>query len=201
MLNKQGLMKFSAVILSGGQNKRFGGKIKSLQLLNGVPIIEHILKAIENTFNEVIIVTNTMEAFKKYHQQAKIVDDVYQNIGPLGGLHAGLTSTIADAVFLIGGDMPFIDNKLVNEMLNRFQGPMEALVPVNNNSLEPLHAIFARNITSKLEPYILKSKNKSIKHFITKIDASFIPSSNENSFININTKKDLEFFNNRFKTL
>ncbi len=200
MLNKQDLMKFSAVILSGGQNKRFDGNIKSLQTINGMPIIERILKAVDNNFDEVIIVTNIMEAFDKYRQQAMIIEDIYKNIGPLGGLHAGLLSTSSDAVFLLGGDMPFIDRNLVNQMLNRFEVSMEALVPVNKKRAEPLHAIYAKKITSKLEQYIIDDMNRSINHFITKIDASFIPSSNENSFININTKKDLQFFNNRFKS-
>lgn len=199
MLNKQVLMKISAIILSGGQNKRFDGNIKSLQTINGMPIIERILKAIDNNFDEVIIVTNIMEAFDKYRQQAMIIEDIYKNIGPLGGLYAGLSSTSSDAVFLLGGDMPFIDRNLVNQMLNRFEVSMEALVPVNKKRAEPLHAIYAKKITPKLKQYIIDDMNRSINHFITKIDASFIPSSNKNSFININTKKDLQFFNNRFK--
>lgn len=200
MLNKQDLMKFSAVILSGGQNKRFDGNIKSLQTINGMPIIERILKAIDSNFDEIYIVTNIMEAFDKYRKQAMIIEDIYKNIGPLGGLHAGLSSSSADAVFLFGGDMPFIDRDLVNKMLNRFEVSMEALVPVNKKRTEPLHAIYAKKITSTLEQYIIDDMNRSINHFITKIDAFFIPSSNENSFININTKKELQFFNNRFKS-
>ena len=57
--------RISGVILAGGDNKRFGGILKSNTIIGGETIISRITGTVRDLFNEIIIVTNTPAEFRE----------------------------------------------------------------------------------------------------------------------------------------
>ena len=48
----------TGVILAGGKSSRYG-KNKSFVIVNGIPLIERVIREMKDVFQDVIIITNT----------------------------------------------------------------------------------------------------------------------------------------------
>ena len=78
----------------------------------GKPIISWILNAMEDLFDETLIVTNTPEEYKDY-SSCRLVPDQFIKVGPLGGIHAALKAASFEMIFVFAGDMPLLNKDLI----------------------------------------------------------------------------------------
>ena len=83
--------KFTLLILIGGQSKRMGGGIKSFMLFNNKKIFDRILEKIEPQIDKIIINFNEKEEILNKYKLPIIKDFKIGYLGPLAGIHAGLT--------------------------------------------------------------------------------------------------------------
>ncbi|HSH50163.1 MAG TPA: molybdenum cofactor guanylyltransferase [Bacteroidales bacterium] len=185
----------SAVLLAGGANKRFQGKIKANIQISGVRIITRTIKILHEIFDDIIIVTNTPDQFKGFNLYTLVPDQI-KNVGPLGGIHAGIKAAKNDSVFVFASDMPCISSKLIKSQIEFYQKRRcDAAIPRINDFKEPLHAIYNTKIYEKLDDYLKNEHDYSIKNFLKTLNIRFhnLKDSQENrkSFININTPQDL----------
>ncbi len=185
----------SGVILAGGANTRFKGEIKSKLVIGGIPIIERIIDTIRDIFDEIIIVTNNPEEFSEYVSY-KITRDHFLKTGPLGGIHAALKASGKDAVFVFAGDMPHLDNKLINRQIDIFNSDKyEILVPRINGNIEPLHSIYNNSLRKTLEEYLKSTKNFAVRDFFSLVNINYMDLEEsletEKAFININQPSDV----------
>lgn len=183
----------SAAILAGGFATRLGGIVKSMVPVNGVPVIDRILKTLDGIFPEILIITNFQDEFAKYDN--KIVPDLYTGIGPLGGIHAALNRTSSDTVFIVAGDMPLLDRELIiHQVMQYMVHQPDILIPKIGNYIEPLHSIYSINVLKDLESYIENEKDKAVWKFISTIDVEYYLPADEaaaaKSFISCNTPED-----------
>jgi molybdopterin-guanine dinucleotide biosynthesis protein A len=187
---------YTGVILAGGENRRFNGEIKSLLSIDGKPIIERILEVYESLFNDILIVTNTFSAFKKYSNY-RMEADLYKKAGPLGGIHAAMKSSESESLFVVAGDMPWISGEMVQEMLEKFENDdCEVLIPRYHGLDEPLHAIYSRSLLTSLEEFLNSSGKLAIREFLKLVKVEYLVIEREmpdrNPFSNINRPEDIE---------
>ena len=163
--------RIDCYITAGGKATRMGGAIKAFLLVDGERIIDRNIKIIKPAFHNINIISNSPSSFYEYQKQGFIIiQDVYANIGPLAALHTALANTKADAVFLMASDMPYIDNKLINEMIDVFQkNDSEAIIPQYKDRLEPLFAIYSKSILKKLELFINNVESRAMHKFIASL--------------------------------
>jgi len=185
----------SGVILAGGANSRFGGKIKANLLIDGRTIISGITEILSQIFSEIIIVTNTQEAFSEYNK-FRIVSDRFKMTGPLGGIHAAMMASSGEAVFVVGGDMPLLQKQIIIKQTEYYQkNKCEVLVPSVNQNIEPLHAVYSLSILTKLEKHLSEGTNYAIREFFRKTDTRYLEFDNIedtiSAFTNINTPLDI----------
>jgi molybdopterin-guanine dinucleotide biosynthesis protein A len=183
----------SAAILAGGMATRLGGIVKSMVPINGIPVIDRILKTLEGIFTEIVIITNSQDEFSKYEN--RIVPDVYEGIGPLGGIHAALNSSSSDTVFIVAGDMPLLDRELIiQQVMHYMVHQPDVLIPKIGSYIEPLHSIVSINVLEDLESYIINEKNKAVWKFLSTVDVEYYKPADEtaaaNSFKSCNTPED-----------
>lgn len=188
--------RISGVILTGGLARRFGGKLKTRIIIDGTTVFERITGVIDDIFDEIIIVTNNPEEFSS-HSQYRITKDIYPGLGPIAGIHSGLSSCSGDAVFVFAGDMPFLDKKLISDMISDFEGSSsEIIVPQIGTNIEPLHAIYRKDLVNDLEKFIVKGKSRAIRDFIFEKNYSLFSvedtPGNRKAFTNINSPQDLK---------
>jgi molybdopterin-guanine dinucleotide biosynthesis protein A len=187
--------KFSGVILAGGANSRFGGKTKSNMMIGGISIIDRMIITLNEVFKEIIIVTNSPDEFqdlKKY----KLVSDEYKKVGPLGGIHAAMNVSSNPAIFVFGGDMPFITKDLIVRQIEYFNNSnCDVLIPRMDSYDEPLHAIYSLSTFIKLDYYLLMAQDYAIKDFLNKVEVNYMhlneTPANRRIFTNINNPSDL----------
>ena len=190
--------RISGVILSGGANKRFGGKTKANIVFRGETIISGILHTIDDLFDEKIIVTNKPEEFQ-YLDKCRIIEDEYVKAGPLGGIHAALKAAAGDAVFVFAGDMPFLDKEIIKTQIAAFNGvEYDVMIPRIGQIIEPLHSIYRKSVLRELEIFIEEGKSRAVRDFLAKVKAGYleIPETEKNkmAFTNINSPADLDKF-------
>ena len=182
----------ACAILIGGKSTRMNGINKSFLKVNGERIIDRNIKQLRSFFSKIIIITNKKNDFEDY-KQYKIISDLIQNKGPLGGIHSALKQTKNDAIFFIAGDMPFIDNEIIQDIVESFiTNNFDIVTAKSNNGIEPLVGIYSEKILTNLEYFITNSKSLSARKFIESQNSSFINIKNDKIVMNINKYSDLK---------
>ncbi len=108
--------KYSGVILAGGKSSRMGDNKASLKW-NGVSFMHHAVFKIRQLGIEKILVAgkNGDEASVKY------IRDIYQERGPLGGLHACLKKAKTAYCLVMPVDAPNIPLFVLEELIQYHQ--------------------------------------------------------------------------------
>jgi molybdopterin-guanine dinucleotide biosynthesis protein A len=189
------LNNVSGVILAGGTNTRFDGKIKANLVINGRTIISRIEDILIQVFSEIIIVTNTPEEFMEYNKY-KIVSDQFRMVGPLGGIHAAMKAATSEALFVVAGDMPLLDKRMIIRQVEYFRNnKCDVLIPAVNYNIEPLHAIYNRSILKKIEEFLSCNLSYAVRDFLGKVVVKYleVDDSEETmyAFTNINSPSDI----------
>jgi len=181
------------IVLAGGKSSRFG-KDKAFVKFEGVPIVERILTTLGPLFDRTIIVTNHPLKYARF--KCRIVSDQHKNIGPLGGLHAGLAASDSELNFTVACDMPRIAPDLVKYLIC-FNG-YDAVVPAVNGFPEPLLALYSKACLPAIEEMI-KEKDHKISRLYDRVKTKFVPENELRghdrdllSFSNINTLPTLK---------
>jgi len=196
------ISNISGVVLAGGTNSRFGGKIKANEIIGGERIIASILKTIRPIFDEIIIVTNTPEEFR-YISDCIITGDHFKGRGPLGGIHAAMKASSNDAIFVFAGDMPLLNGELILLQAKAFlSDPADVLVPRFNGNIEPLHSVYKTNLVDRLEDFLAKGADNMIRTFLKELSVGYfdIPDKEiyTRSFTNINTEDDARIIRSEY---
>jgi molybdopterin-guanine dinucleotide biosynthesis protein A len=187
------------LILAGGLNTRMGGVDKSRLSVGGVPLIQSTSRLLQKLFGRVILVTNRPDLHKDLPAGVQIVSDHYRGRGPLGGLHAGLCSTEADALFCLACDMPSLDRELIQAQAERFRGSdargCEVLIPRIGELIEPLHGIYLKALEPVVRTICSGPGGYSIRVLLERARTCYWELEdtprNRSAFFNLNTPKDL----------
>ena len=122
MMNEKKTYKIKKILLAAGESKRFGDKNKLLEIINGRPIINHILDTLFEIFDPselIVIVGHEHKIIKDliFNKGAKILEniDYRKGIGTSIALGVKKLNTDIDGVMIIPADMPYINAKdLIN---------------------------------------------------------------------------------------
>ena len=180
----------SGVILAGGANRRFGGRIKANELVGGRKIIDRIVETITGIFEEIILVTNTPLEFKEF--QGIITGDHFKGKGPLGGIHAAVKRSEKDAVFVFAGDMPFLSRTLITDQIIYYETNFyDIVIPSIKDKPEPLHGIYSKSVIEDLEKFLSYETTLAIRDFLQQRNVGLFEldctDANVRAFTNINT--------------
>src|SRR3954453_12211003 len=110
----------AAAILAGGGGRRMGGAVKGLLEVGGSAIVLREVSALAQVADEILLVAADLEPWRETLAQTqtpvRLVADRQPGQGPLAGLDAAFAATGADAVLVVGSDLPFLDARLLNEI-------------------------------------------------------------------------------------
>ncbi len=182
----------SAAILAGGTNSRFNGRIKSLVPFHNKPILEYQTEVLKSLFSEIMLIANDPDQFSDY-RELLIYTDIIPGKGPLSGIHTALKKSGHDQVFIVAGDMPFINgNTITSQIRAAGKEKYEAIIPRVNKNIEPLHGVYHTSGLDKLEALLQPGKPPSVKKFLETINTFYWETDDETPFININTPEELQ---------
>jgi molybdenum cofactor guanylyltransferase len=190
----------TGVILAGGGSSRIGFN-KALLKIGDKIIIEIIKNVLCGLFEKVIIITNHAEEYN--FLGLKIFSDVFQNKGPLAGIHSGLINSDTRENFLISCDMPYMNEDII-EYLIKNKKDYQIVIPRTGDGVQPLCGIYTKDCIENIEE-MLKEKakpNYSIQNLFSRVNTNIMDIEkefkgfNHKYFININTYKDYEEIKN-----
>jgi molybdenum cofactor guanylyltransferase len=184
--------KFSAAILAGGKNSRMNGENKALLKLGNSTILEMQLKVLSELFDDIIIVGKGIDENIGY----RIVEDIIPEKGPLSGIHAALSYSKSDFVFVVSCDMPFLSSDFIKILLREAsEYQHDAVVPIRKNGIEPLHAVYRKTVIKNAEKVFLQ-KDIRIRNMFNDIKIKYfdvnLHNNTEMIFFNINCPEDFE---------
>src|SRR6266849_10776941 len=103
-----------AFILAGGKSTRMGTD-KAFVTLDGRTLLARALDLARSVTSEVRIVGSA----EKFAAFGPVVEDVFRECGPLGGIHAGLRSSPAELNLVLAVDLPFVSAELFRFLIGR----------------------------------------------------------------------------------
>ena len=144
-----------AAILAGGRSSRFEGRDKSALVVDGRTILDRQIDALWAVpgLHKVLLVSG-----RAGHPRATSISDLRPGSGPLGGIHAALVASTADAVFVVGCDMPHVCAPLV-EYLFELSRAADLVGPCTEDGYHPLCAVYTR---ACLEPIIRRLEARQL---------------------------------------
>jgi len=187
--------KCSGVILAGGLSKRLNGRDKAMIEINGKRILDHIHAVYSEIFSEIILVTNTPQAYLNWNLLT--VTDLFPVRSSLTGIHAGLFYASRPFVFVSACDAPFLKPELVHLLISQARSGADVVMPETASGLEPLCAVYSKSCLGTVEAHVRQEKLKiqSVFHKsrINRISEARLRKADPDlvSFVNINTPEDL----------
>ena len=171
----------TVAILIGGQSKRMRTPKQHVKLPNGETMLEAMLSFAKETAKSTVVVGGEVEGLQSIH-------DRRNKGGPVAGIEALLHSGLDDRYLVVGCDMPMLQIKDVQPLLE-FR---RTAVFQSKNQLQPLPLLIHTEELERCTTY-LNSGKKSLLGFIesTVYESIEIDLTNNPILTNINSPEDL----------
>ena len=183
----------SAFVLVGGKSSRMG-RDKAFVAWEGKTLLERALGAARGACGRAWIVgaKATFEPF------GNVVEDVFPERGPLGGIHAALLASGTELNLVLAVDLPLVSARLLSYLIERARDSESlATVPRLVTGWEPLCAVYRKGFAEVAERALHEGRNA----VYPLIEAAQITAVGEDEFVgqgfaadmfrNINTIADL----------
>ncbi|HFC03644.1 MAG TPA: molybdenum cofactor guanylyltransferase [Nitratifractor salsuginis] len=181
--------EIDAVILAGGRSRRMG-RDKALLPFGGCETLsEYQYRRLHRIFPRVYLSAKE----DKFPFRAPLIPDEAEESSPMIALAAILKHIGGEAAFILGVDLPFVDERIIQRLLQSFAGnpEAEAVIPVTPRGPEPLCAIYTRRLFPRIEASLGTGKHRLQSLFETgKILR--VPFQDTTPFANLNRPEEYE---------
>ncbi len=149
----------TGIVLAGGLGSRIGCD-KALLPWGDTIILKEIISQMSEMCDDLIVVRNT--PLESAMPGVRVVRDIYTQMGPLGGIHAGLSIARYDYAFVTACDMPHIPPGAIRHLFEESAG-YDIVLPATGSNYEPLFACYSRNCLPVIEDLLRRDVRKIIE--------------------------------------
>jgi molybdopterin-guanine dinucleotide biosynthesis protein A len=188
-----------AVVLAGGQSKRFG-EDKNQAKLGNITLLEHVLAKVTKKFEKTLIISNQNLNIKTLNSITIVPDCIQGNLGPLVGVLTSMkwikkNNKQYQWIATFPSDTPFFDTSIIEKYKSKINLNESLLYFVKSN--QKRHNIFGLwsvKLMDTLENDLINNNFRKVEEWADKIGVETIniKSDKFDPFFNINTKTDLE---------
>ena len=188
-----------AVVLAGGQSKRFG-EDKNQAKLGNLTLLEHVLAKVTKKFEKILIISNQNLNLKMLNSITIIPDCIQGNLGPLVGVLTAMkwikkNNKQYQWIATFPSDTPFFDTSIIEKYKSRINLNESLLYFARSN--QKRHNIFglwAVKLMDTLENDLINNNFRKVEKWADKIGVETINVKIDkfDPFFNINTKTDLK---------
>lgn len=110
-------------------------------------LLQRLVRRLREAVEPVLVVASPGQELPSLPSEIRVVYDRAEGRGPLEGLHVGLAALGAqsEAAFVVGCNVPMLVPAFVTRM-TELLGDYAAAVPVNEGYLQPLAAVYRREV-------------------------------------------------------
>lgn len=188
--------EITGVILAGGQARRMQGQDKGLQLLQGIPLWQHVATRLTPQVSRVIVSANrNVEEYERSGLRV-ITDTLPDYPGPLAGMLAAMQNIESEWFLFCPCDTPHIPADLALKLWQSRQDAY-AVWAHDGERDHPTVALLHRSLKTPLCDY-LKRGERRVMQFLREEGGHSVSFSHQaKSFINVNTTDDLAYWQER----
>ncbi len=175
------------------------GRPKALLPFGDQPLIAHLVQHLSQRFADIVVVAAPDQALPAL--PVTLVRDAVAYQGPVGGLYYGLSAIRGSAAFVTSCDAPFLQLPLIDYLLSQLDhngGAYDVVVPVWQDRLQPLHAVYRRRVVPHLHAQLTAHRLRPVYLYdrvpTRKISPTDIKRFDPEglSFLNMNTQADYQ---------
>ena len=182
----------TGIVLAGGQGRRMGGIDKGWVELAGEPMITHVLRRLAPQVADIMV--NANQNLDRYRALGHPVyaDAVGGFVGPLAGLHAGLTHATSELSVTVPCDSPFLPLDLVDRLhAGLIAHRAQLAVAKTFDQPHPVFALVHRDVLPNLAAF-LEGGGRKIDAWYAALAVIEVAFDDEaDAFRNINTADEL----------
>ena len=190
-------------MLAGGSSTRIG-EDKGVLKLAGKPLLNHVIDAVKDCVEEVVVVTSSEERARNYSAFAgeciRFATDELDIRGPLIGAMSGFDAAKGRYSLLLPFDTPFVSSKIVALLFEISVGKTAAIPKWPNGQIEPLHAVYETAIAHNAARVAINEGRLDMRgmiermHGVRYISTLVIQQMDHElrTFFNVNTPTDLK---------
>src|SRR5580704_972923 len=147
----------TAFILAGGKSTRMGVD-KAFLDYDGCTLVARALDLARSVTAEVRIVGSQ----EKFAALAPVVEDIFRDRGPLGGIHAALQASLTDLNVMLAVDTPFVSPAFMQYLISEARSAPQAtvIVPRIDRGWQPLCTIYRREFAEAAETALQAGRNR-----------------------------------------
>lgn len=169
-----------------------GGTDKGLMLLQGRPLIQHVIDRLKPQVDELIINSNRhIEIYQQFGYPV-FPDEHIGYSGPLAGIQVGLKQAKCEYLLICPCDTPYLPENLVEKLLLTLkQHHAEIAIAAADGSDHPVICLCKTSVLPTLEEY-LTSGGRKVSTWQQKLVHQYTDFSDQpHAFANINTPEEL----------
>ncbi len=182
----------TGVVLAGGQGRRMGTVDKGLVLLDGEPMVRHVLQRLAPQVDEILI--NANQHVDEYAAMGyRVVPDAIGGFaGPLAGLHVGMAQATHALVVTVPCDSPFLPLDLVARLHTALDARnAELAVARTFDQPHPVFALVRTSVLPHLTRFLEEGGRKIDAWYATLATVEVAFDDEAEAFRNINTADEL----------
>lgn len=169
-----------------------GGADKGLVLLNGKPLVAHVLDKLSPQVDEILINANRTLADYAQFGHPVVQDSIPDFAGPLAGLHSGLSHARHPLAMMVPCDSPFLPDDMVTRLVQALEQTRADLAVVKTGGWrQPVFSLCRTHLLPHLTRYLEQGGRKVDDWYasLNTVEVAFddIP----DAFTNINTREEL----------
>lgn len=193
-------MNLTFALMSGGAGRRFGSD-KTKALLDGKPLYRYGLELGLSLTDDILHVSRDPAKYKPFIDGVRYIADAYPNQCPMAGMITAANEAHYDYLFILSADSPLLQKPLVEFLFKSNKG-YDAVIPIIGGKYYNLAALYSKKMLKSLYEYYNQGIYKitlCYENFnILFIDENILNVNGfyQDSFININTAKELETASN-----
>lgn len=189
-------VRTAGLIFAGGKSSRFSGGPKEDALLNGRTLLSHVIERSAPQV-DILAISRAGEGAAAVEGIATVTD-IYEDCGPLSGLHAGLVwaktlAPPADYLATFACDTPLIPRDLVARLWEEMRrSGARAAIAATGDDRHPTLGLWSTSLLPVAQTRLELSAN-SLIGFAEEAGAKLVHFDDTSSavFFNVNTSEDL----------
>ena len=131
----------TGLVLAGGRGQRMGGVDKGLALLDGRPLVEHVLDRLQPQVGQLMISANRNPEHYARYAHPVVGNRLEGFAGPLAGLEAGLATCATPYLASAPCDSPFLPPDLVARLADALTAARASIAVARTG--DQLHPVFS----------------------------------------------------------
>lgn len=162
------LASLTGAVLAGGRARRFGAD-KALARVADRTLLERVLASLASAHERMVV--GREDALVP---GVRPVADLRPGLGPLAGLHAALSAGRTEWLALAACDLPCLTPRYWERLCREGGGHQVVIVRDENGRLEPLAALYRRDILPIVEARLFAGQLR-LHDLIAELDVAVLP--------------------------